>query len=862
MPAKLQLRKQSPHGVIFYSGTAASNSSKMNNCTVVCCLLLVLFYSQHLLPAHIYLPNTTEPLVIPAKDLASFGRTGLPRPQHVPLDGFLAVPQPQFTSSLQSPPECARLELLVARRPSFLQPLGGRRWVVIDGSVIRVVKIKLKNAVDNLKPLDAAQQELLHFSLNGTPTEHLRQLRRPIVNDPELPWALKPPAAPELHAIRLCVFSHPRNIYHCAFDGVRRLVTIDLREVLMIWDLQRYTKLCELDLMASGESLSRGDPCSQEEGCNEDGGDICLSSDGPCSENETIGRSHSKKGCAGDVKVGSKLSGAKAMRKAAKLSRRKQFGSGWMEKQILAHRNSTALHTTGHSTNTFGLPGNRAAPQPEERVSVGGVWFSSSSLEPALQLQALYDIRKETADGRTLHDHKGATRQADSTGNEGTAEGKPECASADGGYTSGAGCEPFSLPCKPTKARRHLKVGSSLPTNFESLDPELSTAVSVSYASDFPPLSTEPLSMQVRENTKQHHSLSEACTTPSAQPPSLVASRSTRIASKASAGMPNTENYSQQITTASSRGISALSWALTGLSSKDEQPVQQMPRVKSSNGTKADGGGRQSFAAVVAAAASSSVGCPKTGWASSPAESSFFIDLLGEEGARALQESAAALGMSIEELYIQQVVQWEGLQQRSHQRAQVGAISKGHEERVTRSNPFPHRNGEERTAAHARPDGNTDPASDQQDVSNAARGVRRPKEACSSARTLHSSDAGSSNSCKISESRPHQEVRGAPQPSTLHGSAPTLRASLRLRPLSMSVLNNCGPRSESRMVGLLGRHNCVTRLGPNAQRRHVTALCLSETSVALLFKNLKTWQIWTFAPSDRFWAESANEPLT
>lgn len=801
---------------------------------------------RHLLPAHIYFSNAREAPVISAESLSYLSRCGLPRPQRVPLDGYLATQQQQFSPLLQSPAECARLELLVARRPSFLQPLGGRRWVVIDGAVIRVVQIKVKEAAPQQKPLpDSLQQELMmHFTLTGTPMEQLRQLCRPVAVEPLLPWVVNHQPAPELQTVRLCVFSHPRTIYKCAFDGVRRLLTVDLQEVLMVWDLQRYTKLCGIDLMASAESHS----FSQEaDGCGGDGRNICLSSDGLCSENddEALRRRHS---------MGVKTNNAKALRKAGKLSLKKQFGSGWMQKQVLAHRSNTeqqqcrrSLHATGHSSRSAGC---RLSVDSADRVSVGGVWFDSSSLEPALQLQFLYDMQKEKANVSSLatHPKANAEEQLDSSCNRKDVEARVPTKSE---LTSGSSGDPF-LPgvaaaitrsCELPKAEKGANEFHSLGKN-EAADSELLTPTAVCYADDFPPLSAQPARLQL----KGHAFLKEMGAASTMQLSAAALSPTAPEASARSDNMLLDENLPPG-SSASSPPLHGDRWILSGDSYIDEKSQQQPSQLDAAGHTTADSGGRLSFAAVVAAAAaSSSSSCQQTGWSSGPTDPSLMAGLLGKEKCRALQEAAAALGVTAEELYLEQVAQWEQLQRMCHQRTQTQENSGG---QLTGECEFDNPSGRDATAEDTIRELPQQSSPVCQDIADGLQQAEQANISVVACRIVPAEEGSTSRGCKASGSPSAQALIGSPQCSSPQESAWMQRESPRLHPLPAPMDHSSGLPAESPMVGLLGRQRCVARRGPNAQQRHITAVCLSETCMGLLFKNLKTWQIWTFAPAAR-----------
>lgn len=806
---------------------------------------------RHLLPAHIYLSNTTGPPVVSAEDMGSFARCGLPRPQHVPSCGYLAVQQQQYSSLLQSPAESARLELLVARRPSFLQPLGGRRWVVIDGAVIRVVQIKVKDAAVQRKPPDAARQELLQATLTGTPEEQLRQLRRPVVEEPELPWALGSQAVPELQTVRLCVFSHPRTIYQCAFDGVRRLVTVDLQEVLMVWDLQRYTKLCDLDLMANG-SRHRGRSCSPEaQGCGEDGGDMYLISDGLCSDNESMRRNYPRRGSHGGLGSGVKSNSAKLSRKAAKLSLKKQFGTSWMQKRVLAqcsnaqhHQGRQVVHGRGPSADMSDILCNRTSSHSGEGIIVGGVWFACSSLEPALQLQSLYDMQKESggskhassgpaagAKQRVGYNHNGNGVETDATKSKGGSDQAEDSSSIN--------ATPAVPACEPARADDELSRGPYGDEKGENIQPLLSIAAAVCYADDFPPLGREAIYSQGAGQRKRNHSVPREPGTAPVQHPSSVTSHTAPVAS-ATKDVQLSENYSKKVDVASYHGLSppcAATWAGTGDSCINGKSMQPSSDLDATNNANTCDGGRPSFAAVVAAGGSSNSGCQRTGWASGPTDPSLLIGLLGEEGARALQEAASALGMSTEELYIQQITEWEQMQRRSRERNRMERNIPGQQEHELAGDTPVHSSGQDMTTTGACLEGLQQPALGLQDVRDGS----QEKEQAKNTADEGILGSGAESSSRLPSTHGHSAT---PQVSPLQESGSPQRPSPRLPPLPMPAIHSL----ENRMVGLLGRQRYAARLGPNAQRRHVTAVCLSETSLALLFKNLKTWQIWTFSP--------------
>ncbi|KAL8425704.1 hypothetical protein Efla_003082 [Eimeria flavescens] len=809
---------------------------------------------KHLLPAHIYMANAAESTMLHAADLAQFGSCRLPRPQQVPLGGYLAVPQQQFTSLLQSPAECARFELLVAKRPSFLQPLGGCRWVVIDGAVIRVVQVLVKDATAQRRPLDQERRQTLLATLTGSPLEQLRQLRRRVFDEPELPWVLSPPPAPELQAVRLCVFSHPRTIYHCAFDGVRRLVTVDLRELLMVWDLQRYTKLCGIDLLASGDSRRRSSSCSEEaECCDGDGADLGASSDGLCSDHEAYRSSLSKRGtrAAGQTE-GVKVNSARAARKLARHNLKRQFGREWLQKHVLAHRNNSqhnqgysALHSSPQASATSAA-GAQAMPVHGERVSVGGMWFSSSALEPALQLQLLYDLQRGVGNARASASPSADCAEHAGRGSSGTVTGtvgamQIECAEAstpeniEETAESHAGVsEPQSTQVSLVDNVVHEPGGGG---KFENEKQNLPTAVAGSYADDFPPLI---LCTETKGDRKRYHSVHKASRAASIQHPAASAPCTAPPTSEKMLS-PNTSAVEVLVTSA--LGSSKRSWRLNEQAPKTEQ---QPAQPEAAERTSANGGERPSFAAVVAAAASSeSDRCPRTGWSSGPVDLSVFIDMLGEEEARALQESAAAIGMSIEDFYFQQMAQWEQLQSRGRQRARAEeifsrrAVHESNEEKDSGS-----RNRSSMASAARRQAGVTSDTVPQRERVEAQSGEHL-SNAEAGEDLSHGSDADSTEISRSPLIRPLPDVL----PSSSVRESASCHARPSQHPVPISPSQYVGVHLESRMVGLLGKQRRVARLGPNAQRRHVIAMCLSETSMALLYKNLKTWQIWTFTPS-------------
>ncbi|KAL8436204.1 hypothetical protein ACSSS7_001934 [Eimeria intestinalis] len=808
---------------------------------------------RHLLPPHVYMPNTALSSVVHAEDLANFGRCGLPRPQQVPVGGYLPVLQQQFTALLQSPAECARIEVLVARRPSFLQPLGGCRWVVIDGAVIRVVQVLVRDTAPQRKPLDAAWRDLFYSTLTGSPLEQLRQLRRPVWEEPKRSWTLDLCPAPELQATRLCVFSHPRTIYHCAFDGMRRLVTVDLQETLMIWDLQRYTKLCGVDLMARGDKRRRDYSSSEDvEGCSGDGEDIGASSDGLGSEHEAFRSTLSKRGNrVGGRTEGTKLSSARAARKLARHNLKKQFGTEWMQKHVLAHRNSTHHpYNMAPSTRASGAGGLSMMPSPEERVAVGGMWFTSNSLEPAMQLQRFYDLQRGAANNRgpvALAADAGqhARSKCGDNGNELGNVTKLQLAGETNDNNDGSDNnikEVLVCQCEPARANDSYS-GAQDTVKVEAADSEPLPAINASYADDFPPLGAHS---QTRGGRNRCHSVpKQSC--PTTIPRSGVVVSRTAPAAGPSDMLRVSDIQQEQRSIMHPFEPSRRTWGLSNSASKAEQHVQQVLESSATDSTAGAGVERPSFAAVVATGGSSAAErCPRTGWSTGVTEHSALSDMLGEEEARALQETAAALGMSIEELYLQQVVQWQQLQGRGPQRTGTEETMLKQEEPASKTAvaPTPMDQSVVMTAAGAELGEKPDTASVQVGGGSQA-GEKAGGQVRSADVTDEATPSSDTDSAKASPAAPAFLDR--PRASPVQGSG-----ALRGSPLfghAHPFVESFEGRSENRMVGLLGRQRCVARLGPNAQRRHVTALCLSETCIAVLFKNLKTWQIWTFASS-------------
>ncbi|CDJ38990.1 hypothetical protein, conserved [Eimeria tenella] len=838
---------------------------------------------KHLLPAHIYVAPTKDSPVVSAEDLAKFGRFGLPRPQYVPLGGYLPVQQRQFAASLQSPRECSRLELLVARRPSFLQPLGGRRWVVVDGSVIRVVQIKVKDLTIQRRTSSAAHLEQLHATLMGSSLDQLRQLRRPAIEESKLPWLLLAHPAPDLQTMRLCVFSHPRTIYQCAFDGIRRLVTVDLQEVLMVWDLQRYTKLFGVDLMASGSRHSGTLSDSQEDDeYTVNGEHMGLANDevGSDQEHGAIGRSNSRRGDHGAPSNGDVgPCSARVARKASKLSLKKQFGSGWMQKQVLAHcktkvelPHAPSLGSSRQCTTNMEACRGRASRQLGERVVVGGVWFNATTLEPAVQLQLLYDTQKEVAGSSRIAEGSLETittsqqQQQRQTAVDGSgsllqaAEFKPVVDSSNWGTTSGLNADTMNPSCDMSKGRQGQSMGLPAVDEEQPLDPELSAAVAVCYADDFPPLSTPFPPKTDKAFAKRDRA------SPNAQGTTTCSSSSPAAAPQSVCSSPAPAEYSevQVISAHGNRGDHLASLGhceeSRGKASPPKVLLSQVPadlETRRSTSAAADGI-KPSFAAVVAAGNSSSEAtCQRTGWASGPTDLSFLISLVGEEGARALHDSAAAIGMTAEELYVQQMEQWEQLQQRSSRNAHAEASSSVEPTNLVVEG----QNTEDSYVGDTLPGAYPATVSSPHLCDGTAHQREQQSPAALPSAPCPVSDVESSKASKVSGSPAVAALVGSPQGWSLDRFEQSLSPSPCSHPLAGQTVHGLGPHSESRMVGLLGRQRCIARLGPNAQRRHVTAVCVSETCLALLFKNLKTWQIWTFGPTGSL-AQPAAETAT
>lgn len=194
--------------------------------------------------------------------------------------------------------------------------------------------------------------------------------------------------------------------------------------------------------------------------------------------------------------------------------------------------------------------------------------------------------------------------------------------------------------------------------------------------------------------------------------------------------------------------------------------------------------------------------------------------------------------MSTEELYIQQITEMEQVQRRSRERNRIEGNTLGQQELELGADTAMPSSGQDMTTADACFKGTQQPALGLQDVQDGS----QEKEQANRAADEGIRGSGADLSSRSPSTHGHS---ASPQASPLQELGQALRPSPRLPPLPAPAIHSV----ENQMVGLLGRQRYAARLGPNAQRRHVTAVCLSETSLALLFKNLKTWQIWTFSPS-------------
>lgn len=322
---------------------------------------------------------------ISTRGLQGFHLFHWPKPQLVPVGGYVSREPQHLLPWLQVPQECSWHELLVPRRPSYLVPLGGRRWVIIVGSVIRVVKITTSESSTR----KTQQSRGVKGSGASASRPVLSQSQERNGRAPMLEWLRPTPCAPALNVLRLCVFSHTRDIYQCAFDGVRRMVTIDLSETLVVWDMQKHVKLFGLELTkppTSGlnEVLS-GRSRHKDRGTNDMSDGTGDMSDDICSDQDTLGivwsTKHNKNndGCLAsgvNGKPGSFVS-LRQCRKGVKNSVKKQCSSGWMHMQVRAHHKSLDVPVSS-------------------KITVGGMRFSQSTLESALELQLLYDCQGGT----------------------------------------------------------------------------------------------------------------------------------------------------------------------------------------------------------------------------------------------------------------------------------------------------------------------------------------------------------------------------------------------------------------------------------------------------------------------------------
>lgn len=242
--------------------------------------------------------------------------------------------------------------------------------------------------------------------------------------------------------------------------------------------------------------------------------------------------------------------------------------------------------------------------------------------------------------------------------------------------------------------------------------------------------------------------------------------------------------------------------------------------------------GRLSFAEVAAAAAasySSNGKASQVGWALEPTGAAHLSEAVGEEAAQALVQISKSLGVSPEELLAHQLDEWSRFTRDSRSVAtdsrtakskkdfdeQIACAELSHSEDLTPGRVVMECGSKLRVQDFAFSD--TEP---NRDISQG----NEPDTRCTIGTDAMTKTSGqrcleSQNDVKVLRRHTHSAV--------------------------------CGRRDFQQgcsMVGLLGLQKSFFPLGPNSQHRRVSSVCLSETCLALLFKDLKTWQVWTFSP--------------
>ncbi|CBZ52083.1 conserved hypothetical protein [Neospora caninum Liverpool] len=221
------------------------------------------------------------------------------------------------------------------------------------------------------------------------------------------------------------------------------------------------------------------------------------------------------------------------------------------------------------------------------------------------------------------------------------------------------------------------------------------------------------------------------------------------------------------------------------------------------------------------------------------AASELFCEMLDRDSAEVLKTAATALGMSVDELYVHQMMELQRHEERSKRRGgsepraeqrdrsgEGGPPEKGLAETAT---------GDAGNAGKRRHNRESDDATQQTDEG------RKPQTTVEGTQQTEVPSETEHRETPTSTSKPHSSSSSSSSLACGPGedqSPPAVAECL------LSTLN--GLSGVPRLIGLLGRKGLVWRQGPNSQARHIAAVCVGERQLALLYRELKMWQIWHF----------------
>ncbi|KEP65012.1 UNVERIFIED_CONTAM: hypothetical protein HHA_244130 [Hammondia hammondi] len=885
----------------------------------------------------------------------------------VPPGGFPARARPGFaTSPLMCPTAGSVGKIFVASPPTCLVALGGGRWAAAVGRSLRLLQVHYEEekGETNGRPArgGAAGERAERRRRAGSASERRGAEDSSFsAGSPSSPQG----APPSLRCSSLCVLSgHDARIYRLAFDGCRRVVSVDLSEVLIVWDTLRQRKLLGVDLKVKHapltashlaslsallprpaahstrtESPARGPAGLTGADCaalslaaqqakklpagaffgDASAGGLASSASGTlavvaaacaASEGRVMGLArtgpkprrlapHKGQGAKKKLFCGEEADDQLSIAQSAarllakehvtqrcrKVKRKLEWWTGGVNACRDGEVAGQLAGKCGAETDSeFEEEEEEEEEKEEEEIflrSAGGdsTWGDSALME-ALRLQMECDLlnrgrRREdedenscglASDGSAETRVRGAAPRSLHTGTRSSLSASPhlthrgrDCLLAAKrrlpSTQSSWMPEAHSSPASPFQPPSHARGSPTLKETARAFSPP---ACSDSYSAHFPPLALPPLAPPCgpslsREKTQpeeeEEKKTKEKKKTLEAREPSTaqegeglatpggghggsesgvrepVSPLSLHLSSRFPRDVPQSEAERAPENRAPSPATGV------GKSEETQQPGEKRKKTFAEAAALAKGEG--DFCRRVSPAVSAGQAAVNSAHA---VASELFCQMLERDSAEVLKAAAVALGMSVDELYVQQMMELQRLEEKKKLQAVESRSAPNEEESVCSGG-----NAEKQRQAEGGEEREEDEeeAKRHEEKTNIAKKEKWLQKTSLTAEVRRNDTSTSVNRPPSSSSSSSSSSSGAAAGVPGEAESPSAVAECLL-----STLN--GLAGVPRLSGLLGRKGLVWRQGPNSQARHIAAVCVGERHLALLYRELKMWQVWHF----------------